>query len=839
MHQGLHFLIGQVTRMVRMLRFDRKGRSSGTPNTISRIDTERLRATELAIEGTLKDNRSVPLVSIILPTYNRAKVIARAIRSVMNQSYQRWELIIVDDGSVDQTASIVRSFQDPRISYLYQYNSGVSAARNLGLTHANGSVIAFLDSDNFWDREYLTYTIAYMRAHNLDSVYSILRMIDSSDNVQSYRAKEYDSEDLNERNYIDLNVYAFNKKLIEDGTSFDNQLRRAVDWDFIVRTSRKGTCELAYFCQCSYLAEDDESRLTNSELTLYTKIVRAKNYYHVADSERIVRLARLSAGIHIAAPADQRIRWGDYHYARSIQKQLILLGYDAKLVYRESNQKQRDKFDLNIVLRGRQSLRLRKTALNILWVISHPETVTVEEALSYRIVFCASDFMRNILRVEGCSYALTLLQASDPDLFFEQPGEVKKWDAIFVGRTRGVQRKFIVDTVKNLPNARVIGDGWEQYVPESKILAKQKSYSAVAKEYRSAKVVLSEHWRSMRLFGIVANRVFDAIGSGAMVLSDKVRGDEFLASSGRYISYGYEQPGDIAFDAIADVSRSSTQLSSFDLPSSFNNRVETIAREIHKAIFSRQSNDSDSAPCTLKLERGHDWKQFEWQLINNIIPTLPTQCMVSLNVISIPVQGHSRCYIQNNEIPIEKLSDTMAEYFSLSSISPKGPLDEKFWRLFDLGRYPESRSDSVCCISPDPMDMLERFPSLKQKYRTIRIWSPMLDCRSRLAGGGAFSHKQFNDSTRARIRRFMLDFEAETLIIDQELEDPSFFCHVGLSQGACVIGSGLNKAKSELPSALQMYIRDTEERSDYLDSIHHDAEKCRNSYWEYFGDEIR
>lgn len=96
-----------------------------------------------------------PFFSIILPTYNRAHFLPKAIESVLTQTFKDWELIIVDDGSTDNTKEVVANYQDSRIRYIYQKNQERSAARNNGIDQAKGNYICFLDSDDYYLQEKL------------------------------------------------------------------------------------------------------------------------------------------------------------------------------------------------------------------------------------------------------------------------------------------------------------------------------------------------------------------------------------------------------------------------------------------------------------------------------------------------------------------------------------------------------------------------------------------------------------------------------------------------------------------------------------------------------------
>jgi glycosyltransferase involved in cell wall biosynthesis len=93
---------------------------------------------------------SCPLISIAMPTYNRSNLIAETIESIQKQTYAQWELIIVDDGSIDNTAEIVKAIKDQRIRYYRRPHLGMEQARNFGLSKAKGEFLAFMDSDDLW-----------------------------------------------------------------------------------------------------------------------------------------------------------------------------------------------------------------------------------------------------------------------------------------------------------------------------------------------------------------------------------------------------------------------------------------------------------------------------------------------------------------------------------------------------------------------------------------------------------------------------------------------------------------------------------------------------------------
>lgn len=126
-------------------------------------------------------NTPEPKVSIIVPAFNAEKYIAGTIKSVLNQTYSHWELLVVDDGSTDRTKDIVKEYLgDPRISYFYKNNGGQGSARNLGIKKAKGFYLAFLDADDLWDSHKLEVQLAVLMKEDVSLVFSKVRCIDKN-----------------------------------------------------------------------------------------------------------------------------------------------------------------------------------------------------------------------------------------------------------------------------------------------------------------------------------------------------------------------------------------------------------------------------------------------------------------------------------------------------------------------------------------------------------------------------------------------------------------------------------------------------------------------------------
>jgi glycosyltransferase involved in cell wall biosynthesis len=112
-----------------------------------------------------------PLVSVVIPTYNRGYALHKTIQSVINQTYKNYEIIIVDDGSTDDTKNVVSAFGN-KLFYIQKPHTGQGDTRNVGLQHAKGDIIAPLDSDDSWHEDFLEKSVGYMLEHKLDMFFS-------------------------------------------------------------------------------------------------------------------------------------------------------------------------------------------------------------------------------------------------------------------------------------------------------------------------------------------------------------------------------------------------------------------------------------------------------------------------------------------------------------------------------------------------------------------------------------------------------------------------------------------------------------------------------------------
>jgi len=186
------------------------------------------------------------MFSIVIPVWNRVDIVREAIESVLSQTYDNYEIIIVDDGSEDGLKQAIEPYFSERLSYFRIPHRGASAARNYALEHAKGEYIAYLDSDNVWHPEYLSIMREFLTKEDppRKAAYCICntyRFNDAAGKMQfeGERGEEFNFRRLLSGNYIDLNTFIHSRNCIDKVGLFDTNLKRLTDWDYIIRITAK------------------------------------------------------------------------------------------------------------------------------------------------------------------------------------------------------------------------------------------------------------------------------------------------------------------------------------------------------------------------------------------------------------------------------------------------------------------------------------------------------------------------------------------------------------------------------------------------------------------------
>lgn len=179
------------------------------------------------------------LVSVIMPTRDRGHVIGEAITSILDQSYQDWELIVCADGEAPDTREVIEGFEDPRIRSLTIAPAGAAAARNRALEVASGELIAYLDDDNLWHPDFLATLVGALDEqpafHGGFSGYLDVEVQGERSFLRRLETRPFDFEALCRANFIDLNMLVHRRELYDLFGGFDESLTRHQDWDLVLR----------------------------------------------------------------------------------------------------------------------------------------------------------------------------------------------------------------------------------------------------------------------------------------------------------------------------------------------------------------------------------------------------------------------------------------------------------------------------------------------------------------------------------------------------------------------------------------------------------------------------
>lgn len=193
---------------------------------------------------------SKPIVSIVTPTFNRAHTLQSAIDSVLAQTYQKWELIIIDDGSADDTKELVEAIKDKRVKYLRTQNGGPSKARNYGIEQAEGKWIMYLDSDDEllpkcvetmleWADKNPGTAFAFPRSTRTLELYENGKLVKSVDDSGD-TPPEFTIQDIFNRNAgFSPNGFMHLRQAYEQGIQWDEDLALMEDWELMLSLGEK------------------------------------------------------------------------------------------------------------------------------------------------------------------------------------------------------------------------------------------------------------------------------------------------------------------------------------------------------------------------------------------------------------------------------------------------------------------------------------------------------------------------------------------------------------------------------------------------------------------------
>jgi glycosyltransferase involved in cell wall biosynthesis len=265
-----------------------------------------------------------PSVSVIVPTYNRADMLPEAVESVRAQSFDDWELIIIDDGSQDNTREVVAGMTDGRIHYFHQENRGLPGARNAGIRRARGKYVAFLDSDDRFRSEKLRLQVAFLEAHQeIGLAAGGYAEVDRSLNwIRDIRPWSQ-QPGLNLEDWL-LNcpfcpsVPLIRREWLDRVGLFDESMRRIEDWDLWLRLSGAG-CRMAWLeaVVCEYRLHG--GNMVRDFLLMKAGMVRMLDKFYEAEpvpAEAIALRSRAYGNIYLNA-AGRALAAGDLQEGRN------------------------------------------------------------------------------------------------------------------------------------------------------------------------------------------------------------------------------------------------------------------------------------------------------------------------------------------------------------------------------------------------------------------------------------------------------------------------------------------------------------------------------------------
>jgi hypothetical protein len=233
----------------------------------------------------------------------------------------------------------------------------------------------------------------------------------------------------------------------------------------------------------------------------------------------------LRIAITVAAPNEKVApRWGDWHLAQAFAGALRECGQVVRVQTADhADDRAGRACDVHCVVRGLAPVRRTRGQRHVLWIISHPEVIEVAELDAADLVLVASDRFAAELRTRTRTPVESFLQATDTSRFRPLPPDpAHVHDVTVVAKSRDQYRTAVADAIAGGLRPSIYGSGWDGIVDPALLVSDYVDNADLARVYSSAGVVLNDHWSTMRDWGFVSNRIFDALACGAPVISDRL-----------------------------------------------------------------------------------------------------------------------------------------------------------------------------------------------------------------------------------------------------------------------------------------------------------------------------
>ena len=238
------------------------------------------------------------MISVVIPTFNREKTIKRAVDSVLAQTYQDIEVIIVDDCSTDDTEKIIKTYNNPRVKYVkLEKNSGACVARNTGVELARGEYIAFQDSDDFWKKEKLEKQLQNMKDNNSDIDFCMINVIGEEEDKINIKPTKTDMKNISKYGVKKALCYqsfistqsAIGKAECIKSISFDISLPRLQDYDLFIRLAGMYKISVTKEPLVDLYIQDDSISKKPHKLIAALEIMDKKNYDFTKNEKKIFK----------------------------------------------------------------------------------------------------------------------------------------------------------------------------------------------------------------------------------------------------------------------------------------------------------------------------------------------------------------------------------------------------------------------------------------------------------------------------------------------------------------------------------------------------------------------